>query len=82
MAHLDPARWHRLSALLDQALDLDPGGRAIPGFGISESLKGDQLRHAVRWTGGENLASLAGKPVSLRFALSRAELYSFAFRES
>ena len=61
---------------------LDAGGRAIPGFGISESLKGDQLRHAVRWTGGENLASLAGKPVSLRFALSRAELYSFAFRES
>ena len=28
MPHLDPARWHRLSALLDQALDLDPGGRA------------------------------------------------------
>ena len=25
MPHLDPARWHRLSALLDQALDLDPG---------------------------------------------------------
>ena len=55
------------------------GGRAIPGFGISESLR-DQLRHAVRWT-GKNLASLAGKPVSLVFALSRAELLR-SFRES
>jgi hypothetical protein len=61
---------------------LDPGGRPLPAFGISEPFRGDELRHTVRWQGKENLASLVGKPVSLRFTISRAELFAFAFRDN
>ena len=37
MLHVDPARWRELSALLDQALDLDPDGRAALVASVRET---------------------------------------------
>jgi hypothetical protein len=56
---------------------LDMGGRLIAR---SRAFTGDDLRHAITWTRKVDLAGLAGTPISLRFRLKRAELYSFAFR--
>jgi hypothetical protein len=39
------------------------------------------VRHGVAFPGGADLATLAGKPVCLRFHLRDAELYAFAFRD-
>jgi hypothetical protein len=33
----------------------------------------------VAWKGGEDVSSLAGKPVKLRFRLKDADLFSFQF---
>ena len=57
----------------------DAGGRPLPGFAESEPLRGDSLRHTLRWKGA-NLVTLSGKPVMLKFHLKGTELYSFAFR--
>lgn len=48
----------------------------------SKPFAGDALRHVVAWNQKIRLAELAGKPVFLRFHLKRAQLYSFAFRET
>lgn len=58
---------------------LDPDGRPIAGFGASEPLRGDSLRHAVAWRAGQ-IAALRGRPLRLRFRLQRASLFAFAFR--
>jgi hypothetical protein len=58
---------------------LDTGGRPLAGF-ASDPIQGDDLRHTVRFARG-NLEKWAGKPVSLRFSLKRAALFSFAFRD-
>ena len=59
---------------------VDAAGRPLEGFRPSEPIVGDSLRHAVVFPGKADLASLAGKPVCLRFHLRDAELYAFAFR--
>lgn len=46
----------------------------------SEPFRGDDLRHRLTWEGRFHVRKLAGRPVSLRFRLRNAELYSFAFR--
>jgi len=60
---------------------LDPAGNPLPGWKPSAPLTGDNLRHTVSFDGKSDVASLAGQPLVLRFALQNAELYSFAFRE-
>jgi hypothetical protein len=61
---------------------LQPPGRPIDGFGISEAFAGDDLRYTVRWDGSHiGVSQLVGKPVCLRFHIKHAELYSFAFRQ-
>jgi len=60
-----------------EPLDLD--GRPIPGFGPSEPVRGDSLRHSVSWRGGP-ITALRGRPLRLRFRLQRASLFAFAFR--
>lgn len=52
-------------------LDADGGTVAV-----SEPVTGDQPRAALRWKSGD-LADVTGKPVSLRFTLRNAQLYSF-----
>lgn len=60
----------------------DAAGNALPGFEESEPVTGDSLRHEVRWNGATDLSALVGKPVTLRFTMRNAELFSFAFRKS
>ena len=56
---------------------LDMAGRVLAR---SRAFTGDDLRHTVTWTRKVDIGAMAGKPVSLRFRLKSAELYSFAFR--
>lgn len=60
---------------------LDAGARPIAGFEESEPVRGDDLRHLVRWGGAQDVSALAGKPVTIRFQIRNAELFSFAFRK-
>ncbi|MCE9603336.1 MAG: hypothetical protein K8U03_00360 [Planctomycetia bacterium] len=60
---------------------LDAAGKPLAGFGLSEPITGDHLRHEVRFPGGVQVSSLAGRAISLRFHLRSAELYAFAFRD-
>jgi hypothetical protein len=60
---------------------LDAAGRGIEGFGPSDAWRGDHLRQAVTWRGTPAIEKLKGSPVSLRFHLRDASLFSFAFRE-
>jgi hypothetical protein len=60
---------------------LDVAGRAIDGFPESGPFRGDQLRHVVMFGDSADVSKLAGKPVTLRFHLKSAKLYSFAFRK-
>ncbi len=59
----------------------DENGKPVPGFGLAECPEtiGNEIEHVVAWSGGKNLATLAGKTVRLRFALRDAELYSLRF---
>jgi hypothetical protein len=60
---------------------LDAAGRPLKGFEPSAPFCGDELRHTVRFARGADVAALAGKPVTLRFRLKDAQLFTFAFRE-
>jgi len=59
----------------------DAAGRRLPEWDPSDAFAGDALRHVVTFNGNSDVAPLAGRPVSLRFRLHSAQLYSFAFRE-
>ena len=61
----------------------DAGGQAIDGLALADCqpFSGDAIEHAVTWTGGANVGSLAGKPVRVRFELQEADLYSLRFTE-
>ncbi len=59
---------------------LDAAGKPIPGFEASDVTKGDNLRHAITWNGKADVSALVGKPVVLRFDMTSAELFAFAFR--
>ena len=61
---------------------LEPDGNAIQGFERSEPVAGDNLRHIVTWKAGNNVASLAGRRLVLRFEIKDAELFAFAFRKN
>ena len=59
----------------------DAAGKPWPGFEVSDTIQGDNLRHAVTWAGNRDVSSLRGKPVVVRFTMGDAELFAFAFRE-
>ncbi len=54
----------------------------IEGFGLEDCIEvlGDDLDRVVRWSGGNDLSSLSGVPLRLRFILKDADLYSLRFR--
>jgi len=58
---------------------LDESGDAIPGYEAEKSnLAGmDDIFRKVSWEGKKDVKDLQGKPVRLKFVLSRAKLYSF-----
>lgn len=55
----------------------------LPGFSLEdcEPIFGDELAHVVKWKGQPDLASLAGRAVRLRFALSDADVFSLRFSD-
>lgn len=61
---------------------LDGSGDPIPGFTLKDcpEIYGDQLDGPVKWMG--NIGKLAGRPVTLQFQLSDANLYAFRFAET
>lgn len=61
----------------------DVDGKPLPGFSLADCDEtfGDSLDRSVTWKGKSDVASLAGKPVRLRFQLNDAEVYSFQFAE-
>ncbi|MBM4050070.1 MAG: arabinan endo-1,5-alpha-L-arabinosidase [Planctomycetes bacterium] len=56
---------------------LDTAGKTLAR---SKPIVGDSLRHTVTWQDDVKIGHLAGQPVSLKFLLKSAELYSSAFR--
>jgi hypothetical protein len=60
----------------------DEKGNALPGYGLDDcpEMFADEIEGLVRWKGGSDINSLAGKPVRLRFSLNDADVYAFRFR--
>jgi hypothetical protein len=58
----------------------DATGKAIPGFTLDDCMPitEDAVDHSVAWKGG-TLVPLAGKPVRLRFAMQRTDLFALQF---
>ena len=61
-----------------------PDGRALPNFGLADCLPvvGDEIEGVVRWRHGNDVSSLSGQRVRLRFVLCDADIYSMRFRHS
>lgn len=59
----------------------DADGRPLPGFTLGDCppIFGDSIERTVVWKSSEDVNSLAGKPVRLRFELNDADLFSFRF---
>jgi hypothetical protein len=59
----------------------DAAGKPIPGFTLADckELNTDDLARVVSWKNGDDVGSLAGKTVRLRFRLKDADLYAFQF---
>lgn len=60
---------------------VDQKGRVIRGFEARKSIvfRGDSVRHEVRWKSPAEIASVAGRPVRVRFYLRDGDFYSFQF---
>ncbi len=56
-------------------------GKPLDGYRLKDCIEfyGDKIAHTVKWKGGSDLSSLAGKPVRLRLRISDADFYSFRF---
>ena len=59
---------------------LDADGRPLRGWESSDPFSGDEIRHVMTFDGQSDVSSLQGKAISLRFHLTDAQLFSFAFR--
>lgn len=59
---------------------LDAEGKVIPGFSKADcnALSGlNATKQKVSWKSGKNMASLAGKPIRIKFYLTGGDLYAF-----
>jgi hypothetical protein len=58
---------------------LDTNGNVIAPFSKANAIamSADSTRQELTWSGAPNLASLAGRPVKIRFYLANGSLYSF-----
>ncbi len=61
----------------------DAEGKPLTGFTLEDCipLSGDSVDEAVRWKSGANVASFAGQPVRLKFAIRNADIYALQFVE-
>lgn len=59
----------------------DADGNLIDGFTLPDcqEIYGDDLDRVVAWKGDSDLSKLASKPISLRFVMKDADLYSIQF---
>lgn len=59
----------------------EPDGTPLPGFGAADCVPnyGDEIDRIVRWRGKDDLSSVAGRPVRLRFVMTECDLYSLRF---
>ncbi|MBI4557082.1 MAG: hypothetical protein HY706_05805 [Candidatus Hydrogenedentes bacterium] len=62
----------------------DTGGNAIPGFSLQDSdeIFGDAIERVLTWGGKNDVSTLSGKPICLKFTLMDADLYAVAFRSN
>lgn len=60
----------------------DEAGRPIKGSSLGDfsSIRGDEIEHVMSWGDKNDVSSLAGRPVRLRFVMKDADLYSYKFR--
>ncbi|MCC7084912.1 MAG: hypothetical protein IT427_07885 [Pirellulales bacterium] len=60
----------------------DAGGKPLPGYTLADAreLIGNEIERAYSWKDTDDVSSLAGKVVRLRFLLRDADLFSFQFR--
>ena len=60
---------------------LDEYGTSIDGYGLDDcdGLIGDEISGYVSWKGSTDLSKILGKPVSLRFVMNDADIYSLRF---
>jgi len=60
---------------------LDAKGKPLPGFTFNDSQEiiGNEIKRIVTWNGKDEVSSLSGKTVRLKFYLKDADLYSFKF---
>ena len=59
----------------------DETGQPLPGYMLADSIPmfGDELNAAVTWQSMNDVSSLAGKCVRLRFVLKDADLFALRF---
>jgi hypothetical protein len=71
-AHVPPDGELRVEVLDEAGRALDPYTRAL-----SVPITGDAVTRQMRWSGGDDLGALAGRPLRFRFILTRGHLYAF-----
>ena len=61
----------------------DAVGAPIPGFALADAKEvyGDEIDLAMAWKGGDDVKSLAGKPIALHFEMKDADIYAYRFGE-
>jgi hypothetical protein len=61
---------------------LDENGSPLAGFDFADciAIRGDNVAHAVRWTGGD-AERLSGRPVRFESSLRNAAIYGFDLSE-
>jgi len=61
---------------------LDPAGKVIKGFAKKDCapITTDSVRHVLKWNGKTDCQLIQARPITLRFYLKKAKLYSFTPR--
>jgi hypothetical protein len=59
----------------------DAAGNPLPGYTLADAreLIGNEIERAYTWKQGQDVSTLAGKPIRLRFVLRDADLFAFRF---
>ncbi len=59
----------------------DEAGHPLPGYALADcdDLFGDTIERVVTWKGNSDVASLAGKPVRVRFVMKDADVFAMRF---
>lgn len=60
---------------------LDADGEPLPGYALGDAdmIRGNHIRAVATWHGESDVATLAGRPIRLRFGMRAAKLYAFQF---